>query len=142
MQPILLIEDNPQDIFLIERGLKKSGLANPIQVAKDGEQALHQLFGTEAEPPMPLPVVILLDLKLPRLTGLEVLERIRSHERTKLIPVVILTSSDQAVDKLSCYQGGANSFVQKPILFTDFAEKVARIGIYWVATNTVPYEGG
>ncbi len=139
-RPVFIVEDNAQDEYLIVRSLKKAGLANPLVLARDGEQASNLLFDEQGRAREPLPILIMLDLKLPRLTGLEVLQRIRHHPQTKLIPVVIFTSSDQQVDKLRCYEEGANSFVQKPIQFADFAEKVARIGLYWVATNSVPSE--
>jgi CheY-like chemotaxis protein len=135
---ILLVEDNPQDELLTLRALGKAGLANPIEVARDGQQALDFLLGQgefadRAEPPLPL--VVLLDLGLPKLSGVEVLERLRAHERTRLLPVVILTSSDESADRVRAYEVGANSFVRKPVDFAEFAATIARLGIYWVATN-------
>ena len=140
-QPILLVEDNPQDEMLILRALRKAHLANPIEVARDGQQALDYLFN-QADWHRPegrsLPVVVLLDIGLPKLSGLEVLARIRANQRTVLLPVVILTSSDEERDRLQCYRGGANSFVRKPLDYNEFAETVTRLGIYWLAVNQPP----
>ena len=137
---VLLVEDNPQDEILILRSLKKINLANDIDVARDGQQALDYLFGEGefADSPKPLPAVMLLDIGLPRLSGLEVLARVRNDPRTRLLPVVILTSSDEERDRLRSYETGANSFVRKPLDFTEFVETVARLGIYWLATNDPP----
>lgn len=138
---ILLVEDNPQDEMLILRALKKAHVANRVDVARDGQQAVDYLFNQgEFHNPSgrALPTVILLDISLPRLSGLEVLERIRADPRTKLTPVVILTSSDEEQDRLRSYESGANSFVRKPLDFSEFAETVARLGIYWVAINQIP----
>lgn len=135
---ILLVEDNPQDELLILRALRKANVANRIDIVRDGQQALDYLFnqGEYAQPvERHLPVVILLDISLPRLSGLEVLRAIRSNPRTALLPVVILTSSDEERDRLSSYSNGANSFVRKPLDFKAFAETVANLGIYWVAIN-------
>ncbi|TVQ31184.1 MAG: response regulator [Wenzhouxiangella sp.] len=138
---ILLVEDNPQDEMLTLRALRKANLANQIDVVRDGQQALDYLF-REGEfsdrPPSSLPVVVLLDIGLPRLSGLEVLERLRADARTRLLPIVILTSSDESTDRLRAYESGANSFVRKPVEFMDFAETISRLGLYWVATNTPP----
>ena len=138
---ILLVEDNPQDEMLILRSLKKINLANSVDVVRDGQQALDYLFGenefasrTEAA----LPSVVLLDIGLPRLSGLEVLARLRTDNRTRLLPIVILTSSDEEKDRLKSYEKGANSFVRKPLDFAAFAETVARLGVYWLATNQPP----
>ncbi|MQY51505.1 response regulator [Rhodocyclus gracilis] len=140
---ILLVEDNPQDEMLILRGLRKINLANQIDVARDGQQALDYLFG-EGEfatgAAVELPTVVLLDIALPRLSGLEVLTRLRADPRTRLLPVVILTSSDEERDRIRSYEGGANSFVRKPLDFAEFAETVANLGIYWLATNEPPPE--
>lgn len=135
---ILLVEDNPQDEILVLRALRKARVANRIDVVRDGQQALDYLFRTgefadRGEPA--LPTVVLLDIGLPRLTGLEVLVRLRRDERTRLLPVVILTSSDEDSDRLDSYQHGANSFVRKPLEFARFAETVASLGVYWLATN-------
>ncbi|WAK03880.1 response regulator [Methylobacter sp. YRD-M1] len=139
---ILLVEDNPQDEMLILRSLRKANLANRINVVRDGQQALDYLFcqGEFADhSPEELPAVVLLDIGLPRLSGLEVLERLRAAPRTRLLPVVILTSSDEEMDRLKSYEDGANSFVRKPVDFAEFAETVARLGIYWIATNQPPH---
>lgn len=138
---ILLVEDNPQDEMLILRALRKAMVANVIDVARDGQQALDYLFreGAFAGRTGPeVPTVVLLDIGLPRLSGLEVLERLRADPRTRLLPVVILTSSDEERDRLKSYEIGANSFVRKPVEFAEFAETVARLGVYWVATNEPP----
>ncbi len=135
---ILLAEDNPDDEELILRSLKDGNITNHIVVTRDGAEVLDYLFGqgqyaSQGDPE--LPVVILLDLKLPKMSGLEVLERIRAEERTRLVPVVILTSSSQEEDRLSSYKLGANSFVRKPVVFSEFAEAVKRLGIYWLLLN-------
>lgn len=135
---ILLVEDNAQDEMLALRALRKARVANRVDVVRDGQQALDYLFrgGEYAQRDGPdLPTVVLLDIGLPRLTGLEVLQRLRNDERTKLLPVVILTSSDEDADRLASYENGANSFVRKPLAFAEFAETVARLGVYWLATN-------
>ncbi|MFA7322063.1 MAG: response regulator [Dokdonella sp.] len=138
---ILLVEDNPQDELLILRALRKVSLANAVEVVRDGQQAIDHLFGVGEFPARAhaeLPAVVLLDIGLPRISGLEVLARLRADERTRLLPVVILTSSDEERDRLKSYQEGANSFVRKPLDFAEFAETVARLGIYWLATNEPP----
>lgn len=140
---ILLVEDNSQDEKLILRALKKVNLANHVDVVRDGQQALDYLF-REGEfagrSGAGFPTVILLDINLPRVGGLEVLARLRANPRTKLLPVVLLTSSDEERDRLKGYQNGANSFVRKPLDFSEFAETVARMGIYWLAVNCPPQE--
>lgn len=141
IKTILLVEDNPQDEILILRSLRKVNLANQVDVARDGQQALDYLFreGEFSERDGPeLPMVVLLDINLPRVNGLEVLERIRGDQRTRLLPVVILTSSDEERDRLKSYENGANSFVRKPLDFTEFAESVASLGVYWLAINIAP----
>ncbi|MDG4553446.1 MAG: response regulator [Candidatus Competibacter sp.] len=138
---ILLVEDNPQDEMLTLRALRRANLANRIDVARDGQQALDYLFraGAFANREGPdLPTVVVLDIGLPRLSGLEVLEHMRADIRTALLPVVILTSSDDERDRLQSYANGANSFVRKPVNFAEFAETVARLGVYWLATNEPP----
>lgn len=138
---ILLVEDNPQDEMLTLRALRHANLANRVDVARDGQQALDYLFGEgefAGSEDLVLPTVMLLDIGLPRLSGLEVLERLRADPRTELLPVVILTSSDEDRDRLKSYQHGANSFVRKPVDFAEFAETVARLGVYWLATNEPP----
>ncbi|MCX7098450.1 MAG: response regulator [Methylococcales bacterium] len=139
---ILLVEDNAQDEMLTLRALRKAKVANQIDVARDGQQALEYLFKEGAyvdRDGADLPTMVLLDISLPRLSGLEVLERIRADSRTRLLPVVILTSSDEERDRLKSYEIGANSFVQKPVDFAEFAETVARLGIYWLAINEPPH---
>jgi len=138
---ILLVEDNLQDEILTLRALRRANLINQIDVVRDGQQALDYLFrqGEFADREGPdLPTVVLLDIGLPRLSGLEVLERLRADPRTALLPVVILTSSDEDRDRLKSYEVGANSFVRKPVDFAEFAETVARLGVYWLATNESP----
>ena len=135
---MLLVEDNPQDELLTLRALKKANVVNRIDVVRDGQQALDYLFreGEFASREGPaLPMVVLLDIGLPRLSGLEVLERLRADPRTRLLPIVVLTSSDETQDRLRSYECGANSFVRKPVKFAEFATTVARLGVYWVATN-------
>lgn len=139
---ILIVEDNPQDEMLMLRALRKANVANRIDVVRDGQQALDYMFGEgefASRDPMELPAVVALDISLPRLSGLEVLERLRADPRTRLLPVVILTSSDEERDRLKSYQSGANSFVRKPVAFADFAETVVRLGLYWLATNEPPH---
>lgn len=141
LKSILLVEDNPQDEMLTLRALRRANIANRIDVVRDGQQALDYLFragdyaGREAPD---MPTVLLLDIGLPRLSGLEVLERLRADPRTALLPVVILTSSDDERDRLKSYENGCNSFVHKPVDFAEFAETVARLGVYWLATNQSP----
>lgn len=140
---ILLVEDNAQDEMLTLRALRKVNLANQVDVARDGQQALDYLF-REGEfagrPGADLPAVVLLDIKLPRVSGLDVLKKLRADPRTRLLPVAILTSSDEERDRLQSYQNGANSFVRKPLDFAEFAETVARMGIYWLAVNEPPQD--
>jgi hypothetical protein len=138
---ILLVEDNAQDEALTLRSLKKINIANRIDVVRDGQQALDYLFkeGEFALREGPdLPTFVLLDLNLPRVSGLEVLERIRADQRTRVLPVVLLTSSDEERDRLRGYQSGANSFVRKPLDSGEFAETVSRLGVYWLAVNNPP----
>jgi CheY-like chemotaxis protein len=138
---ILLVEDNAQDEALTLRALKKINLANSIDVVRDGQQALDFLFRSgefAAREGPDLPMVVLLDINLPRVSGLEVLQRLRSDERTRTLPVVLLTSSDEERDRLKAYQNGANSFVRKPLDFAEFVETVSRLGVYWLAVNNPP----
>jgi len=138
---ILLVEDNLQDEILTLRALRRANLINQIDVVRDGQQALDYLFRQgefEGREGPDLPTVVLLDIGLPRLSGLEVLERLRADTRTALLPVVILTSSDEDRDRLKSYEVGANSFVRKPVDFAEFAETVASLGVYWLATNESP----
>jgi CheY-like chemotaxis protein len=137
----LLVEDNPQDELLTLRALRKANVPHRVDVARDGQQALDYLFRVgdyASRPGPPLPAVVVLDIGLPRLSGLEVLERLRADHRTALVPVVILTSSDDERDRLKGYQSGCNGFVRKPVDFAAFAEVVARLGVYWLATNEPP----
>lgn len=137
---ILLVEDNPQDEKLILRTLCKINLANEVFVVRDGQQALDYLFreGEFAGRGGEDPTVVMLDVNLPRVNGLEVLERLRHDERTHLLPIVMLTSSDEEQDRLRSYEEGANSFVRKPLDFAEFAKTVADLGIYWLAVNQPP----
>jgi len=138
---ILLIEDDPDHVELTRLALEGSNISNPIVVARDGIEALEYLFATGAyagRDPSGMPELILLDLKLPKLDGLEVLRRLRADDRTKLLPVVILTSSDEEQDLINGYSLGANSYVRKPLDFTQFAEAVGQLGLYWLVLNEPP----
>jgi CheY-like chemotaxis protein len=143
IRSILLVEDNAQDEKMILRALRKVNLANQVDVVRDGQQSLDYLF-REGEfagrDDVDLPAVVLLDICMPRVSGLDVLKKLRSDPRTRLLPVVMLTSSDEERDRLASYEDGANSFVCKPLDFTEFAETVARLGIYWLAINKPPQE--
>jgi len=135
---VLLVEDNPDDEELTLRVMRQHQVADEVLVARDGVEALEVLFGTASRPGLvarELPRVVLLDLKLPGLSGLEVLSRIRSDPRTRYLPVVVLTSSSEESDILSSYRLGANSFVQKPVEFQRFAEAVRQLGLYWLKIN-------
>jgi CheY-like chemotaxis protein len=138
---ILLVEDNPADVELTLRALKKHNLANHVQVASDGVQALDYLFGTgefARRRHAVAPKVVFLDLKLPRLDGREVLKRMKNDERTRQIPVVVLTSSKEERDITETYQLGANSYVVKPLDFDKFVEAVSELGMYWLLLNQAP----
>jgi len=138
---ILLVEDNPDDVELTLRALKKNNLANKVQVVKDGAEALEYVFARGAYATRDInhhPKVILLDLKLPKVDGLEVLRRIKSDERTKIIPVVVLTSSKEERDLVDSYKLGANSYITKPVDFESFVKSVAELGLYWVLLNQPP----
>ena len=140
---ILLVEDNPDDELLTVRALKKNNIANRIEVVRDGQEALDFMFAQgeyEGRDPLDLPQVILLDLKLPKLNGLEVLRELRGHERTCLVPVVVLTSSNEERDMIESYQLGANSYVRKPVDFDQFIEAARQLGLYWMLLNQTPYE--
>jgi two-component system, response regulator len=138
---ILLVEDNADDEELTLRAFKKSKVLNQVEVVRDGVEALDYLFATGAHAdrdPKAIPSVILLDLKLPKLGGLDVLRRVRADERTRRIPVVVLTSSNEEKDILSSYGLGANSFVRKPVDFAQFMEAAQQLGLYWLVTNEPP----
>jgi len=137
---VLLVEDNADDELLTIRAFRKNNLRNEIVVARDGVEALDYLFATGAHVGRApgLPEMVLLDLKLPRLDGLEVLRRIRADHRTALLPVVILTSSKQEEDLLKSYELGANSYVRKPVEFEAFVEAVRNLGLYWLVVNEAP----
>jgi two-component system response regulator len=135
---ILLVEDNANDEYLTLRALKKYNVANDVTVARDGVEALDYLFATGAHTgrdTRELPLVVLLDLKLPKVDGLEVLRRVRCDERTRLLPVVILTSSNEERDVINGYKLGTNSYVQKPVDFTAFMDAVGQLGLYWLMLN-------
>lgn len=141
MNEILLVEDNPDDVELTRRAFRKSNIANDLIVARDGVEALDYLFATGAHAdrdPDALPQVVLLDLKLPRLDGLQVLERVRAHPKTALLPVVILTSSIEQRDLVSGYSLGANSYIRKPVDFSEFVDAVRQLGLYWLLLNQAP----
>ena len=141
---ILLVEDNPDDEALTMRALKQSKLANEIVVTRDGQEAVEFLFGTgkyEGRDLSHMPTVILLDLKLPKLSGLEVLQQLRADPRTRLTPVVVLTSSSEDEDMMRSYQLGANSYVRKPVIFGRFADAVSQLGLYWMLLNEPPPTG-
>ncbi len=138
---ILLAEDNPDDVKLTMRALKKANVMNEVVVAQDGAEALDYLFGTgkyAGRDVNQLPQVVLLDLKMPKVDGLEVLQRIRADERTKLLPVVVLTTSSEDKDRVGSYQLGANSYVRKPVDFNQFTEAVRQLGLYWLLLNEGP----
>jgi two-component system, response regulator len=132
---ILLVEDNPDDEALMLRAFQRSRLANRIEVVRDGAEALAYLVGPAARP---LPTLVLLDLKLPKVDGLEVLRRLRADERTRTQPVVVLTSSREEQDLVESYRLGANSYVRKPVDFVQFAEAVQTLGLYWLVVNESP----
>jgi len=135
---ILLVEDNANDEALTRRALRKNNIQNKVVVARDGAEALDYFFGSAAcagAEPRVMPTVILLDLKLPKIDGLEVLRRLRADERTKLLPVVILTSSKEEQDLINGYRLGANSYMRKPVDFGQFSEAVRELGLYWLVLN-------
>jgi two-component system response regulator len=138
---ILLVEDNPDDEALTLRALKKNNIRNNVVVARDGAEAIDYLFGQgpySDRNPATLPTVVLLDLKLPKIDGLEVLRRIRSEERSKFLPVVILTSSKEEQDVANGYRLGANSYVRKPVNFDEFLNAANQLGLYWLLLNESP----
>lgn len=135
---ILLVEDNPKDEALTRRALQKHNFQAAVVVARDGAEALDYLLGSDSTPAGALPQLVLLDLKLPKIDGLEVLRRIRANENTRLLPVVILTSSAEERDILEGYRLGTNSYVRKPVDFVAFTEAVGQLGLYWLLLNTMP----
>ncbi len=141
---ILLVEDNPNDVELTLRAFKKNNLTNPIEVVRDGAEALEFIFGTGAFAGRQVengPKIILLDLKLPKVDGLEVLRRVKSDPRTKTIPVVVLTSSREERDIVESYQLGVNSYIVKPVDFDQFIESARLLGLYWLLLNQPPSNG-
>lgn len=136
-RPILLVEDNPDDEVLTLRAFKKNLVANRVVVARDGQEALDYLSATGNE----LPAVILLDLKLPKVSGLEVLKRVRADARTRRVPVVILTSSKEDSDLIAGYDLGCNSYIRKPVDFDKFVEAAGQLGLYWLVINEPPPPG-
>ncbi len=138
---ILLVEDNPDDVKLTLRALRKSNIMNEVVVAGDGVKALDYLFGTgehAGRDTRAMPQVILLDINMPRIGGIEVLQRLRADERTKLLPVVVLTTSNEEADRIKSYRFGANSYVRKPVDFDQFASAVQQLGLYWLILNEAP----
>lgn len=143
-ETILLVEDNPDDIELTMRAFRKNNIANNLMVARDGVEALDYLFcrGAFSDRNIDdIPRLILLDLKLPKMDGLQVLEALRAEDSTKLVPIVILTSSREEQDLISGYKFGANSYVRKPINFNEFVDAVRNIGLYWLLINEPPPDG-
>lgn len=138
---IMLVEDNPDDEELTKRAIRKNNILNELMVARDGAEALDYLHGTgihEGRDTSDTPTIILLDLKLPKIDGLEVLRRLRADERTKLVPVVILTSSKEEQDIVKSYKLGCNSYIRKPVDFIQFSNAVQNLGLYWLLLNEVP----
>lgn len=138
---VLMVEDNPDDEALTLRALRKSNLDMQVDVVRDGVEALAYLFGgmeAGGREPGPLPQVMLLDLKLPKMTGLEILRRVRANARTRLMPVVVLTTSNEERDLIESYGLGANSYIRKPVDFGQFMETVRQLGIYWLTMNEIP----
>jgi two-component system, response regulator len=140
-KPILLVEDNPDDEALTVRAFRKNNVSNEVVVVRDGAEALDYLFATgkhAGRPASAMPQVVLLDLKLPKMDGLEVLRRIRADERTRVLPVVILTSSKEERDLIDGYRFGCNSYVRKPVDFDEFIEAARQLGLYWLLLNEAP----
>jgi two-component system response regulator len=134
-QPIFLVEDNPDDVMFTLRAFKKNNIGNEIIVATDGEKAIDLLLPEGGQAPPFSPAIVLLDVKLPKLSGMDVLERIRSDARTHSLPVIILTTSSEETDIINSYRLGANSFVRKPVDFDDFVHAASVLGVYWLAVN-------
>lgn len=140
-KPILLVEDTPDDAELTVMSLKHSGLVNDVVVAEDGVEALDYLFGEgryAGRNPHDTPALVLLDIKMPRLDGIEVLQRLRADSRTKILPVVILTTSTEEIDLVRAYESGANAYVRKPVSLAQFQEAVRQLGLFWILTNEPP----
>jgi two-component system response regulator len=138
---ILLVEDNPDDEALTLRALKKNNIGNKVVIARDGAEALDYLFGTgphAGRDMRTMPSITLLDLKLPKIDGLEVLRRLRGDDRTSVLPVIILTSSKEEQDLINGYRLGANSYIRKPVNFAQFVEAVRQLGLYWLVLNEAP----
>ncbi len=138
---ILLIEDNPSDIALTQRALERARITNPLVIAEDGQEALDYLFGAGAHAgrdTLDQPLLTLLDLKLPKIPGLEVLRRLRTHAQTRRMPIVILTSSNEEQDVAASYDLGINSYIRKPVDFSQFAHAVEQLGLYWLVLNHPP----
>jgi two-component system response regulator len=138
---ILLVEDNPSDVDLTKRAFEKKHLANTLVVARDGQDALDYLFGVGSYAGRNIanvPACILLDLKLPKVDGMTVLQTIKSDKRTRLIPVIVMTSSNEPRDVLTCYDLGTNSYIRKPVNFDEFVEAVSHLGLYWLVLNQPP----
>jgi two-component system, response regulator len=138
--PILLVEDNPDDVLLTMRAFGKNRISNEVVVATDGEQALSLLLPAQGEPIRP--ALVLLDVKLPKIDGLEVLRRVRADDRTRNLPVVVLTTSNEERDIVDSYRLGANSFVRKPVVFDEFVRAVNVLGVYWLLVNEPAPAGG
>ncbi|HWG99276.1 MAG TPA: response regulator [Pilimelia sp.] len=133
---ILLVDDNPDDVKLTLRALRRNNISNPVDVVMDGEEALRYLLPEQDGPPSP--ALVLLDINLPKVSGLEVLRTIRAHERTRLLPIVVLTTSSEERDIVDSYSYGANSYVRKPVVFGEFLEAVRVLGLYWLLVNQSP----
>ena len=140
-KPILLVEDNEDDIQLTLRAFKQGNISNGIQVVREGEEALNYLFCKNKykdRNPKEIPAVILLDLKLPKMDGIEVLKQIRANDATALIPVVILSSSKEEADLINGYKNGCNSYIRKPVAFDEFVDVIKQMGLYWLLLNEAP----
>jgi CheY-like chemotaxis protein len=142
VRPILLIEDNPMDLDLTCQAFKEHSIANPIAVCRDGEEALQYMDEHQLATDSQLPILVLLDLRLPKVDGIEVLRQIRSHAIWKLVPVVVLTTSRENTDIEAAYQLGVNSYIVKPVDFLAFADVVKTIKMYWLLTNEAPFQDG
>ena len=144
IKTVLLVEDNQDDELLTIRAFRKNRITNEVAVVRDGAEALDYLHGTgdfSGKEPPPLPECVLLDLNLPKVSGLQVLKKIREHSRTKLLPVIVLTSSKEERDLVESYKLGANSYIRKPVDFEQFIEAVRQLGLYWLVLNESPVKG-